>query len=270
MWWVQCTTVTADEHAHPRRVLIFGGTFDPPHRAHATLPAKAAERLGCDLILFVPAAISPLKARQPVASPEHRLAMLLLAIADVPNARISTIELDRAATQGGGPSYTIDTLRALKAEYTHVPAYTEQSASGQPSRTMARKGAKIHRATTTSVASAAGTAQPPEFRLLIGCDQALDFHRWKDWQQILLLATPAVMLRPPWDERTFRNALEEKFSAVEAEQWMKWTLRLPVMDISATEVRTMLASGSREKLVDALDSAVLDYILANKLYRACT
>lgn len=237
--------------SQPQRVLIFGGTFDPPHKAHASLPAMAAELLECDLILYVPAAISPLKSMHPTASAEHRLAMMLLAIADVPNAKISTIELDRAASGSGGPSYTIDTLRALHEEYAAHH----------------RAGAEASRPAAATVAAAASIRNPPEFRLLIGCDQALDFHRWKDWQQILLLATPAVMLRPPWDEQSLRKALEEKYSHVETESWMNWTLRLPMLDISATEIRRDLARGNYEGLASALDPAVLEYIRANRLYR---
>ena len=48
-----------------------------------------------------------------------------------------------------------------------------------------------------------------EFHLLIGADQALEFRQWKDWQGILELATPAVILRPPLDERAFREGLIE-------------------------------------------------------------
>lgn len=60
-----------------------------------------------DEILFCPALFSPFKAKSPpIASPEHRLAMLKLVL--TPFFQVTSIELDR-----GGPSYTIDTLRAL-------------------------------------------------------------------------------------------------------------------------------------------------------------
>jgi nicotinate (nicotinamide) nucleotide adenylyltransferase len=161
-----------------RRVLVFGGTFDPPHLAHAQLPMLAAAQLGCDEILYVPAAINPLKSGTKLkpAPPEHRLAMLLLAVADVPGAKISTIELDRK-----GKSYTIDTLRAL-----HKQQGNSVGSSPSP-RLRARPPAP---------------SPAPIFHLLIGADQALDFHRWKNWQEIIELATPAVMLRPPWSRRT--------------------------------------------------------------------
>ena len=93
----------------PRRVLIFGGTFDPPHLAHTALPPLVARRLGCGRILYIPAAANPLKTSSPPTAAEHRLAMLRLALARVPDAEISTVELDRP-----GPSYTVDTLQELR------------------------------------------------------------------------------------------------------------------------------------------------------------
>ena len=91
-------------------IVIFGGTFDPPHVAHAALPPLVARQIHGHRIIYVPAAINPLKADHPPAPAEHRLAMLRLAIRDVPGAEISTIELERS-----GPSYTIDTIESLRA-----------------------------------------------------------------------------------------------------------------------------------------------------------
>ncbi len=261
----------AESAEHPARcVLIFGGTFDPPHLAHTTLPSLAAQQLGCEEIVYVPAAINPLKMgsnEPPPTAPEHRVAMLLLAIADIPNARISTIELDRAA-KGQVPSYMIDTLHALRAEYDSQSASPRAAAHvGSAARSGSSGGAHSKAASSSaSTAAAASMGAPPSFRLLIGADQALEFHRWKKWQDILMLATPAVMLRPPWDERTYREALAKKYSPVEAECWLRWTLMrgLPRMDISATEIRRRLKTG--EPLTGMIDPAVEQYIRANGLY----
>ncbi|MHC4220696.1 MAG: nicotinate (nicotinamide) nucleotide adenylyltransferase [Planctomycetota bacterium] len=95
----------------PPPLLIFGGTFDPPHVAHTALPPLVARRLGCARILYVPAALNPLKTGLVAAPAEHRLAMLRLALDRVPDAEISRLELDRP-----GPSYTVDTLEALHAQ----------------------------------------------------------------------------------------------------------------------------------------------------------
>lgn len=99
------------------RILLFGGTFDPPHCAHVELATRAANAAGCERVVYIPAAQSPLKLDAPDTAPEHRLAMLAIAVRDRPNAHISTAELER-----GGVSYFIDTLEAIRAR---VPAGTD-------------------------------------------------------------------------------------------------------------------------------------------------
>lgn len=98
------------------RWLVFGGSFDPPHRAHVELPRRAAEAIGAERVLYVPARINPLKQQSPPASPEDRLAMLQLALAGRPDCEIRTVELDRE-----GPSFAVDTLRVLAAEAAALP-----------------------------------------------------------------------------------------------------------------------------------------------------
>jgi nicotinate-nucleotide adenylyltransferase len=93
------------------RIGLFGGSFDPVHNGHLTLAACCAEQGGLDAVWFVPAALQPFKLGGPVASDADRVAMLRLAIADMPGREVSTLEIDR-----GGVSYTVDTLRQLHAE----------------------------------------------------------------------------------------------------------------------------------------------------------
>ena len=87
---------------------ILGGSFDPVHHGHLIAADRAAEALGLDRVLFVPCAAQPLKPTGPVAAPEHRHAMLALALAGHPHFALDPLEMERPA-----PSYTIDTLRAL-------------------------------------------------------------------------------------------------------------------------------------------------------------
>ena len=91
---------------------LLGGSFDPVHHGHLIAAGRAAEALGLDRVLFVPCARQPLKDRAPVATAAHRRAMLELALAGEPRFALETVELDRP---GGGPSYTVDTLRELGA-----------------------------------------------------------------------------------------------------------------------------------------------------------
>ncbi|MDP6542225.1 MAG: nicotinate (nicotinamide) nucleotide adenylyltransferase [Phycisphaerales bacterium] len=93
-------------------ILVFGGTFDPPHLAHIELARKAMIHLGCSKVIFVIAAKSPFKEITKQSASNHRLAMLELALAKSSWAVISTIELDR-----GGTSYTIDTLKSLQKQF---------------------------------------------------------------------------------------------------------------------------------------------------------
>ena len=100
--------------AAPRSVVIFGGTFDPPHRAHTALPAVVLEGLPADLLLYVPAGRSPFKLEHEQSAPHHRLAMLGIALRDLEHTAIDTGEIDAG---DDAPSYTIDTVQRLRKKY---------------------------------------------------------------------------------------------------------------------------------------------------------
>lgn len=93
-----------------KRIGIFGGSFDPPHLAHVALARAAVAQLGLDELHILPTGQAWHKARALTAA-SHRLAMAELAFADVPHAIVDDRELRRE-----GPTYTIDTLRELRAE----------------------------------------------------------------------------------------------------------------------------------------------------------
>lgn len=89
---------------------ILGGTFDPPHIGHLILAEVACDALNLDQILFVLAGDPP--HRRAVATAEHRLAMLTLAIAGNPRFALSDVDLKRP-----GPHYTSDMLRILREQF---------------------------------------------------------------------------------------------------------------------------------------------------------
>lgn len=93
------------------RIGVFGGSFDPVHLGHLIVAAEAHRALGLDQIRLIPAGRHPVKGADRPAPARDRLAMLRLAVADDPRFVVDDRELERA-----GPSYTIDTLRALRAE----------------------------------------------------------------------------------------------------------------------------------------------------------
>ncbi len=89
---------------------MFGGTFDPVHVGHLAIALAALETVPLDEVVFVPARRSPLKQRAPAANEADRYAMLVHAIEGEPRFSVSRAELDRDP-----PSYTVDTLEALRA-----------------------------------------------------------------------------------------------------------------------------------------------------------
>lgn len=91
--------------------LIFGGTFDPIHYGHLIPAQEARRQLGADEVILVPAFISPHKLGRVAASGQDRLEMARLAIAGAAGFRVDPREVER-----GGPSYTIDTIEALRCE----------------------------------------------------------------------------------------------------------------------------------------------------------
>ncbi len=144
-----------------RRIGVFGGTFDPVHLAHLRCAEEAREQLGLDEVLFVPAADPPHKTRR-ITAAGHRLAMVRLATAGNPAFRVSAIEIER-----GGRSYTVDTLRALRAR---LPA-----GSG--------------------------------LTLLVGLDAFCEIGTWKEYRTLFALADLAVWSRPPHRIRASRALL---------------------------------------------------------------
>ena len=89
---------------------LFGGTFDPVHLGHLLAAQEAHERLDLARIILMPAHIRPHKERAVATPPADRLAMLRLAVDNDRRFEVSDLEIQR-----GGPSYTIDTLVALRA-----------------------------------------------------------------------------------------------------------------------------------------------------------
>ncbi|KPK46923.1 MAG: hypothetical protein AMJ77_04755 [Dehalococcoidia bacterium SM23_28_2] len=90
---------------------ILGGTFDPPHVGHLILAEEARQALGLQQVLFVPAGEPWRKAGRQLSPPEHRLAMVRLAVGDNSDFDVATLEIERK-----GPSYTAETLAALQQQ----------------------------------------------------------------------------------------------------------------------------------------------------------
>ena len=95
------------------RIGVLGGTFDPPHVGHLLLASDAREALRLDNLIFIPAATQPFKMHAPpIASPQDRLEMVRLAVADDANYTVDDTEIARK-----GLSYTVDTLEHLSKRH---------------------------------------------------------------------------------------------------------------------------------------------------------
>jgi nicotinate-nucleotide adenylyltransferase len=100
-------TVGLREH----RVGIMGGTFDPIHHGHLVAASEVADRFSLDEVVFVPTG-RPWQKDDGVSSAEDRYLMTVIATASNPRFAVSRVDIDR-----GGPTYTVDTVRDLRAVY---------------------------------------------------------------------------------------------------------------------------------------------------------
>lgn len=151
----------------PGRLGILGGTFDPIHHGHLAIAEAAREALGLERVLFVPARIPPHRTDRPIAGADDRAAMVALAIQANPAFGLSRIELDRE-----GPSFAVDTLRAMAGE--------------------------------------AGGDRPPDLWFILSAEAFADFLDWREPAGILELSRLAVLPRdghPPADLGTIATAL---------------------------------------------------------------
>ncbi len=133
-----------------RRLGVLGGSFDPPHLGHLHAARSAAAAFALEHVVFVPAARPPHKPERILAGAAERLEMLALLLAGEPDVSVWGVELARS-----GPSYTIDTLRELRAR---VPAETR-------------------------------------LFLIVGEDNLAGLPRWREPEELARLAQPIVVHR---------------------------------------------------------------------------
>ena len=130
---------------------MLGGTFDPIHQAHLIVAEEVRVQLDLVEVIIIPTGTPWMKTGRSVTSGEHRLNMSRLASASNPFFKVSSMEVDR-----NGPSYTIDTLEALREQY----------------------GSSV------------------KIFFILGMDSIREFHRWKDPEKILNLANLVIVTRP--------------------------------------------------------------------------
>ena len=218
---------TGDVCGRPLPHVLYGGTFDPVHLGHLAIAEAARDALGCD-VLLVPAADPPHRAA-PGAGAAHRARMLELAVAGERGLRVDRRELARSA-----PSYTVDTLREVRAEV--------------------------------------GLATPLVF--LLGADSLRALHTWHEWVAIFELAHLVVAERPgqslddgmdPVLVAAFAGRWTDDADDLRrAAAGRIWRLRQPLHSASATRVRAVIAAGGAWR--NEVPPAVAAYIDRHGLY----
>jgi nicotinate-nucleotide adenylyltransferase len=205
-----------------RPLAIFGGTFDPVHLGHLRVAWEAAELLDAEVRLL-PARMPPHRP-QPLASAAARVALLRAALAGQDRLGLDLRELARP-----GPSYSVDTLAELRAEH--------------------------------------GAQRP--LILLLGQDAFAGLPTWERWTQLFDLAHIVVLTRPaslpPWPDslqgQWRQRAVAAPAALHAAAAGAMFNLRVSALEISASQVRALLAAGREPRylLPDALlaDAALL-------------
>jgi len=230
---------TAAKH-HPRRVAIFGGSFDPNHNGHLSVARAADRRFNFDELHFIPASRPPHKLKQHLAPFPHRFAMVSLASTEHPHFVPSLAEAgeDFSGTQ---LHYSVDTVRYFRHVY-----------HGHGDRLF----------------------------FIIGADAFLDIPMWKEYETLLTLCDFIIANRPgirpealrlviPPDLIARPDAKKEADPPSEVVAHLHKTtiylLENVSSDISATDIRRQAHRG--QSIHGLVSARVEEYILKQGLYR---
>ncbi len=176
------------------------------------LAQAALDQLQLDRLLIVPTGEAWHKSR-PLTDAGHRVAMAQLAFGDLPGVQVDTREVDRA-----GPSFTVDTLRALQLDYPRAALF-----------------------------------------LVIGQDQARALPSWREWEQVVALATIVVA------GRAQDPATTPHYQPPEQLRQRCVQLQLPATDTSGTDIRQRVRRG--QSIVSLVSEPVARYIALHRLYQ---
>ncbi len=205
---------------------ILGGTFDPVHVGHLTMAREAQRQLGLERVLLIPAG-TPWQ-RAPEASAQDRLAMVRLAAGTSSLMTVDAREVRRAM-----PSYTIDTLLELRAEW--------------------------------------GPERP--LWLILGADAFLNLPTWHRWQELFQHAHIAVACRPGFTLQgkdmtpALKHELDQRSLSIQQVRGPAGAivmLTIPLLDISSSDIRNALRC--HRPTGHLLPASVLDYIESHRLY----
>ena len=212
-------------------VALLGGSFDPVHHGHVALARLFAESLRPDELRVLPA--RPWQKSSLQASDEQRVAMLELAFREAG----MTVIIDRREIDSGNPTYTVETLRGLRAEL----------------------------------------GPDASIVFLMGADQLQNLESWRDWRSLFALANLGVAARPghTLDQKALPPAVATELAPRLAPPGQVRTTPAGLVclahsldvDISATTVRALLKDGE-SKVNLLVPPVVLDYIQHHNLYKS--
>ena len=216
-------------------IALLGGSFDPVHQGHVALGAYFAQLLQIDQLRVIPAGLPWQKSGQLQATPEQRAEMAALAFAGQPfPVTIDRQEIERAAQ--GLPTYSIDTLRALRGELGPQASLV----------------------------------------FLMGADQLQRLDTWHEWRQLYDYAHICVATRPGYtlDSTGLPAAVATEFARRagpldrirNTPQGLTYLAQDLAVDISATQIRAALQRG--EAANSLIPPLVLDYIEQHNLYKS--
>lgn len=221
---------TGSSTADVRRIALLGGSFDPVHNGHVAVAHYVSVLLAPDEVRILPAG-NPYQKQPLTASAEDRIAMLELALRDL---RLP-LTIDRREIDRKGPTYTIDTLRDLRAEVGMRASLT----------------------------------------LVIGADQLQRLDTWRDWSGLFDHAHICVVSRPGYttESAELPDAVRREFSrraGTPAQlratpHSLTYIATALAMDVSSTLLRAELRQGKHPG--STLPPTVLDYIQQHHLYR---
>ncbi|WP_066962663.1 nicotinate-nucleotide adenylyltransferase [Microbulbifer sp. Q7] len=210
-----------------RSIALFGGTFNPVHFGHLRMALELKETLGFDEMRLLPSH-QPAHRAQPGVTANARRDMLALALEHCP-----ALQLDERELQRQGPTYTVDTLQALRAELGNQVSIS----------------------------------------FCMGLDSLLGLPGWHRWQQLIRLAHLVVVTRPGWqlpEQGPVAELLAAHRGDVDVlKQQAAGSLVLreqTLLPISATEIRSLIASNRSPQYL--LPQRVLDYIQTHQLYKS--
>ena len=141
------------------RLGVFGGTFDPPHLGHLIAAQELHHQLGLDRLLLMPASVPPHKRDRQVSPAEIRLEMLRAAVVGDERFEVSELELRRE-----GASYTVDTLRELRAEHPDAELFVAIGADQVSELDTWREPDEIAKLATVVAFARSGQAVPSSRR----------------------------------------------------------------------------------------------------------